>query len=67
MNKKKLGLIACILIVGLVCFGAGYAVGISSAVNFIAKQGIEFLKFQNISMGKAELIVYGRKLYSICK
>jgi len=56
--------IVIILIIGLICFGAGYSVGVFHTANFIAEKAVSYLKWQNITIGKAELFDYFRRLMS---
>jgi len=58
-----------ILIVALVCFGAGYSVGIFQTANFIIDKTVNYLDYKNITLNlsKAELISYFSRYFNAVK
>jgi uncharacterized membrane protein len=49
--KEKIKIIVAVLIIGLICFGAGYSVGIFQTANFMAKKAVDYLNtYQHINI-----------------
>lgn len=47
---------------GTVMFGAGYALGAYDTVKIVVNMAYKIVEYQNISIGKAELMEYFLKL-----
>jgi len=61
-NWRRIALILSIMMAGTIIFGAGYAIGVYDTSKFVVNIAYKFAQYQNITLGKAELMEYFIKL-----
>lgn len=61
-NWRRIAIILSLVVAGIICYGVGYAMGALDTAKFIVSAAEGFMEYQEIVIGKADLMEYFIKL-----
>ena len=61
-NWRRIAIILSLVVAGILCYGVGYAMGALDTAKFVVSSAEAFMEYQEIVIGKADLMEFFIKL-----